>query len=481
MHVAATSSSRAVEHRRVRTAAAERPLPEDRAELGDRPSQLSSWKDALVLMAGKPCVLPVQRVAFEATDDLCHHRELLLCDGRLLVTGKKGLYFFSPDGRLTGQALVGDCSYYPPVEDPSRNRILVLRQTDEDSRELAAVSLDSSRPEVLWSKSFGRLGLDCTPAVDSEGRVYQPDREGALHVLDRGGNELTRVSWPHLSSRPPCVQQDGKILLAGREGRRALLDPSDLPGRWARWLHLGGPVLQELPAVLEPSVGHLKAGSSDGSSYEQTGGEVRRLAADGNQLWTRPVPCPPYHLHAGPRGLALMSGGNIHSREWKLYALRPEDGGAAWDWTPPGGSVSECAVDPEDRIYVRGDLGNWSVSCLNRHGHLLWRRELDDVVDGRPLPGPCGTLLVGGEGNPFWVLDRNSGEVLHREDDSSYSDPPYALRPDGTLQLVTRKGELVTLRLARAAAPADLEPAATIRRGEKFVEVGHVSLPVKEI
>ena len=367
---------------------------------------------------------------------------------------------------------------------------------DEDELVLPEI-VNQFETKVIWQESIGD-GVEhyfsrLTPAVYKD-RVFVASRAGKVEALSlENGNTLWETDvrenltfWPWQSDISAklsggILQAYGKIFIGSEHGYLVALDRETGDVVWRK--KVPGEVLS-------------KPAADDGLIYVNLGsGKLLALHPDtGEERWSHEQEVPALTLR-GQSSPTVANGGVLVGLETgKLSVLISDSGYSAWSAeiaTAKGASEFERLVDVDTQPLISGPYAyaiayNGNLAAVDiRSGNVVWKREYSSyreiamdtqtiyVVDsngvvygldktsgierwsqpalrGWYLTGPAvaGNYLAMGdqEGNLHW-LNKESGELVSREDfDSSgfFIEPIVA---DDKLILYTRDGEVSAVKI----------------------------------
>ncbi|CAM4257629.1 outer membrane protein assembly factor BamB [Pseudoalteromonas ostreae] len=367
---------------------------------------------------------------------------------------------------------------------------------DEDELVLPEI-VNQFETKVIWQESIGdgvgHYFSRLTPAVYKD-RVFVANRAGKVEALSlENGNTLWETDvrenltfWPWQSDISAklsggILQAYGKIFIGSEHGYLVALDRETGEVVWRK--KVPGEVL-------------AKPAAGDGLIYVNLGsGKLLALHPDtGEERWSHEQEVPALTLR-GQSSPTVANGGVLVGLETgKLSVLISDSGYSAWSAeiaTPKGASEFERLVDVDTQPLISGPYAyaiayNGNLAAVDiRSGNVVWKREYSSyrdlamdtqtiyVVDsngvvygldktsgierwsqpalrGWYLTGPAvaGNYLAMGdqEGNLHW-LNKESGELVSREDfDSSgfFIEPIVA---DDKLILYTRDGEVSAVKI----------------------------------
>ena len=368
--------------------------------------------------------------------------------------------------------------------------------SDEEELVLPEI-VNQFETNVVWQESIGD-GVEhyfsrLTPAVYKD-RVFVASRNGEVEALSlENGDTIWETDirenssfWPWESDISAklsggILQAYGKIFIGSEHGYLLALDRETGEIVWRK--KVPGEVL-------------AKPAAGDGLIFVNLGsGKLLALHPDtGEVRWSHEQEVPPLTLRGQSSPIVANGGVLIGLETGKLSVLISDSGYSAWSAeiaTPKGASEFERLVDVDTQPLISGPYAyaiayNGNLAAVDiRSGNVVWKREYSSyreitmdaqtiyVVDsdgvvygldktsgierwsqpalrGWYLTGPAvaGNYLAMGdqEGNLHW-LNKESGELVSREDfDSSgfFIEPVVA---DDKLILYTRDGEISAVKI----------------------------------
>ena len=370
--------------------------------------------------------------------------------------------------------------------------------SSDDEEELVLPEIvNQFETDVVWQESIGD-GVEhyfsrLTPAVYKE-TVYVASRDGKVEALSLvDGDTLWETDvrenpafWPWETDQSAklsggILQAYGKLFIGSEHGYLTALDRETGEVVWRK--NVPGEIL-------------AKPAAGDGLVFINLGsGKLLALHPDeGEERWSHEQEVPALTLR-GQSSPTVANGGVLMGLETgKLSVLISDSGYSAWSAeiaTPKGSSEFERLVDVDTQPLISGPYAyaiayNGNLAAVDiRSGNVVWKREYSSyreitmdaqtiyVVDsngvvyaldkdsgierwsqpalrGWYLTGPtvAGQYLAMGdqEGNLHW-LNKESGELVSREDfDSSgfFIEPVIA---DDKLILYTRDGEVSAVKI----------------------------------
>ncbi|MFU2512352.1 outer membrane protein assembly factor BamB [Pseudoalteromonas sp. ASV78] len=368
--------------------------------------------------------------------------------------------------------------------------------SDEEELVLPEI-VNQFETDIVWQESIGN-GVEhyfsrLTPAVYKD-RVFVANRDGEVEALSlENGDTIWQTDvrenssfWPWQSDISAklsggILQAYGKIFIGSEHGYLLALDRETGEIVWRK--KVPGEVL-------------AKPAAGDGLIFVNLGsGKLLALHPDtGEERWSHEQEVPALTLRGQSSPIVANGGVLIGLETGKLSVLISDSGYSAWSAeiaTPKGASEFERLVDVDTQPLISGPYAyaiayNGNLAAVDiRSGNVVWKREYSSyreiamdaqtiyVVDsngvvygldktsgierwsqpalrGWYLTGPAvaGNYLAMGdqEGNLHW-LNKESGELVSREDfDSSgfFIEPIVA---DDKLILYTRDGEVSAVKI----------------------------------
>ncbi|WP_404343566.1 outer membrane protein assembly factor BamB [Pseudoalteromonas mariniglutinosa] len=370
--------------------------------------------------------------------------------------------------------------------------------SSDDEEELVLPEIvNQFEAQLVWQESIGD-GVEhyfsrLTPAVHND-VVYVADRQGDVAALSlTTGDTLWSTDVRENPSFWPWQADDsaklsggilhayGKLFIGSEHGYLTALDRESGAVVWRK--SVPGEIL-------------AKPAAGDGLIFVNLGsGKLLAIHPDeGEERWRFEQEVPPLTLR-GQSAPTVANGGVLVGLETgKLNVLISENGYSAWSAEiakPKGASEFERLVDVDTQPLISGPYAyaiayNGNLAAVDiRSGNVVWKREYSSYRDlamdtqtiyavdsvgvvyaldknsgierwsqpalrGWYLTGPtvAGKYLVMGdqEGNLHW-LDKDSGELVSRNEfDSSgfFVEPVIA---DDKLILYTRDGEVSAVKI----------------------------------
>ncbi len=208
-------------------------------------------------------------------------------------------------------------------------------------------------------------------------RIYAPNGDGNLYVLDLKGNLLTTFDEPGHGLWATPVTDGQTIYLTSLDHHVYAIDPASLSVRWKT--KLDGAI--NAPVTLAED-GRLYIGTLSKSLYALD-------AARGTVLWQRPLEG---WLYSSPilDGDTLYIGAVIGAEEGKVYAIDAGNGAQRWEYAS-GSAVAGRVLLLEEQILFTTENG--TLGALSKDGALNWKETYEHNFYAGPL-GWNGNLLA---------------------------------------------------------------------------------------
>jgi PKD repeat protein len=256
--------------------------------------------------------------------------------------------------------------------------------------------------------------------------MHDPQRSGKSSY---SGPQSDIVKWvfagiPAFAGRDvsqPIIGSDGTIYVYAIAGSYLYAIDSDGNLKWRVDTGYGWDSSFTPPPAVGP----------DGTIYAPTmdaiGTKLLALDSNGSTKWSYSLGSLASAPAIGPDGVIYIGSGSV-------YAINP-DGTLKWksDVASTGDPFS-MTIGPDGTIYVPESAG---LAALNFDGSLKWRISTG-WISGSPAIGPDSTIYL-----PIDMLDRilaisPTGDIKWMYDEwgvyvMSWSSPPLAIGPDGTI------------------------------------------------
>jgi outer membrane protein assembly factor BamB len=282
-------------------------------------------------------------------------------------------------------------------------------------------------------------GNNTPPALTPDGSLIIQTDQGLVTLSSRGEKTgETRIEG--LSSYAvPLRDQQGNVFLSTLEGMTCVR-----PQGTIGWQKPFGST--EVAPVFGP----------EGTLYHGNySGVLRRIDAEGNQLWERHVNPEDENTHINWAMVSLPTGEVVANEDPGILHCFDQDGKHRWTKFKDSPDCKEVAVTPEGELLVTLD-GN-SLACYDRDGKTKWHydselgRPLKDgeeagtwgntVVSSQAVLSPDGqSIFVAGSSGTLTSLDRQGNQRWVREFDLHTNDRGVQVGEDGTVYLCDGNG-----------------------------------------
>jgi outer membrane protein assembly factor BamB len=242
-----------------------------------------------------------------------------------------------------------------------------------------------SPPKNLWTVRLSCYFADSSPAVATDGTIYQANFAGKMLAVTPQG----RVKWAfNINSEiksSPAIADDGTIYFGGRDRKLYAVTPQ---GK-LKWTFPTDAWVDSSPAI--GTDGTIYFGSWDTNFYA--------LNPDGSKKWVFPTG---NIIVSSP---AIAADGTIYfgSQDRKFYALKP-DGKLLWSFTTGGQIISSPAIGTDGTVFFTSLDGN--LYALRPDGSECWRLHTGGATDSSPALDENGNLFLA-VGACIWSVDRN--------------------------------------------------------------------------
>lgn len=315
-------------------------------------------------------------------------------------------------GRRSGAVAVAGSSYVAVTSEPGTWYRTVLHR-DGDLLTLRIYDVEGAElGEVSWTD--GTLSTFDRVVIRGDGPYHVDD----LTVWD--------LSDPIGAQHTVAVDRAGAVHAAGADQRVRTFDADGDPGT-----SFDGHT-DEVDRVAVDADGHRYTASRDGT--------VRKLAADGQQLWS-------VELGAAAAAVAADGDGNVYVGTADGVTHKRDPAGAPV-WAEPGhaGAIHGVAVDRYGDVHTAGADG--VVTKRDRHGTLVWTftghtdvvRDLTVDRDGivHTVSDDGTVRRVDAAGDEVWTSSGHAGAVHAVADDGRGN--VFSGGEDGTVRRLDADG-----------------------------------------
>jgi len=245
----------------------------------------------------------------------------------------------------------------------------------------------------LWSFPLPGRWSDATPAIASDGTLFQPTFNGTLLAIAPDGSTNWEFKAGLEIASSPAIGSDGTIYFGSRDRKFYAVTPEGN----LKWTFETGAWNDSSPAIGED--GTIYFGSWNKTFYA--------LNEDGNLKWKFPTQGI---IDSSP---AIGADGTIYfgSHDKRFYALTSA-GKLKWSFSTGGEVISSPAIGTNGEIYFTSTDGN--LYALKPDGAEFWHLHTGGASPSSPVLDSHGTLYlgahqsalaVGSDGKIMWQLD----------------------------------------------------------------------------
>jgi outer membrane protein assembly factor BamB len=269
--------------------------------------------------------------------------------------------------------------------------------------------LDRQTGALVWS--FDNEGDMKQVSISSpclaDGRLYigegfHQDSDCKLYCLDAAtGKKLwEKETKSHVESSPRVA--DGKVYFGAGDDGVFCLDATTGAERW----HFENVHVDTKPAIV---AGRVYAGSGYGDSYEA----FCLDAETGKRLWRTTMDLPVWGSPTVVGAEVFIGIGNgdfLKSADQPagaLLCLTADSGAIRWRYNVVDAVLVQPAVNENNVCFAARDHHCY---CLDRHGQLLWKRDLGSPVVTAPALNGLA-LCVAASGGKVYGLRADNGEI----------------------------------------------------------------------
>jgi outer membrane protein assembly factor BamB len=339
-----------------------------------------------------------------------------------------------------------------------------------------AFQSSSAEGQVIWKVAVGEVDW-CSPAIGSDGAIYQGDLDGNLFAINPDGSIRWRkvFAGADLAESSPTLTPDGKRMYFGTHnspGKVYCVEPSNGNIIWTYTIPNGGGGIVSSAAI-----------GADGTIYIGTGdwfegnpgdiGDDRFFAInpDGTLKWIFRDP-----ENTGTERTSFFANaaigfdGTIYIGSFKgyFYALRDAGNKAKVKWKfatkNDNGRFEEiwssAAIDADGTIYFGSNNGKlYALKDKGTTYELKWEFKTYAEVWASPVIGPDGTIYISSEDTYLYAINPDGTEKWRYKDKDNkmhwfgtaaiasdgtmifggeHTNFYTALNPDGTLKWKTK-------------------------------------------
>lgn len=208
-------------------------------------------------------------------------------------------------------------------------------------------------------------------------RIYAPNGDGNLYVLDLKGNLLATFDTPVHGLWSTPVTDGETIFLTSLDHHIYAINPSTLAVKWK--------------TKLDGAINASATLSEDGRLYVGTLSKTLFALdlATGSIVWQRPLAG---WLYSSPSldGDTLYIGAVIGAEDGKVYAIDAQTGAQRWEY-PVGSAVAGKILVLENQVVFTAENG--TIGALTKEGALDWKETYEHNFYAGPMLWD-GTLLA---------------------------------------------------------------------------------------
>ncbi len=281
----------------------------------------------------------------------------------------------------------------------------------------------------LWRLSVSNFDGESSPAIGTNGTIYQATFDGKLLAVTREGEIQWTFKMGHEIKSSPAIADDGTIYFGARDRKLYAVTPE---GK-LKWTFPTGAWIDASPAIAAD--GTIYFGSWDKKFYA--------LKPDGSLKW---VLAMSNIVVSSP---SIGTEGTIYfgSHDKKLYALNP-DGTVRWTFLTSGQITSSPAIAADGTIYFTSTDGN--LYALKPDGTERWRLRTGGFTESSPVLNALGDVYLG-VNNYKYGVDPDGKKILEYGSPNLINISPVAARNGlvyfpaswGQLSAFDRQGQLV--------------------------------------
>jgi len=289
--------------------------------------------------------------------------------------------------------------------------------------------LDAATGETVWNRTVEKdpqwWGVASSPLVIGDVIFVVTFSEGALHVLDLGGDELLNITTGKIDPYTSPAGDGGRVYFAGGDPALYCVDASSFELLWKR--------PTEVPITSTPAI-------KDGKAYFATTEDIRAVDAEtGEEIWKAPL--------KGTISSPALSFNRVYigTDDGHLACLNASDGSLIWS-AEVDSSVRSSPLVAGDRVYLGSHRG--VVYALNRSdGSEIWRYETGAYLMSSPSFSD-GVLYIGSDDGCLYAFGEEGSKVIF-EGEVLLGDGRFnAAAEDGSVRAVDERTALGALMKA---------------------------------
>jgi len=270
---------------------------------------------------------------------------------------------------------------------------------------------------VLWSYETSGLNVSSSPAVGSDGRVYEGGEDNVFYAFASTGalSWSYETEWSVTSSS--AIGMDGRVYVGSWDDRFYSFT-SDGALSWS--YETGSWIYSSCPALC--SDGSVYVGSDDNNLYALTSaGSLSWSYAAGHSVRSSPA--------IGSSGIVY-----IGSEDNKFYALNSSST-LLWSYTSDDNVTSSPCISSGEELYA----GSWdrNLYSLASSGSLSWSYLTGNAILGSPAQGSDGRIYIGSYDTRYYAVSSAGSFMWSYETGSPISYSSAAIGSDGISYVVS--------------------------------------------
>ncbi len=396
--------------------------------------------------------------------DECYNFTPVIHDNNIYINTNGFTCKFDLDGNEVWKVETGAYGTKEPGFDKEGNLYVVnenrLKSLDKDGKE-------------RWDVQFGARGSSHSPLVGDDGKIYLIDDDNVLNCFNTEGKKEWSKDDLGAASGKPFLDKHGFLHFEGK----------GIKGAGRGIVHLDAKKKGRLLGITPyPSMQHT-ATDKKGRTYVNNDGRFTAFDVKGKEIWsvnltgdqtsTCPAIGPDGNIYVGVRNHTIVCLQPDGKEKWRFEASQQDE--------PLSDNM---AWGKDGTTYVTGSGGNWQLYAINPDGTKKWTRQEDKHISA-PKVGSDGTVYTGGELYPLKAYNPDTGERIWKLDiDLSFGDN-YKILDNKDIIAATRDGKLMRVHYTDLKEAVENEQKCgekdlSIKKEEKWVEIGGVKVPIKQ-
>ncbi|MEJ0090199.1 MAG: PQQ-binding-like beta-propeller repeat protein [Limisphaerales bacterium] len=271
----------------------------------------------------------------------------------------------------------------------------------------------------LWRLQVSRFDGESSPAIGTDGTIYQATFDGKLLAITPEGEIKWTFKMGHEIKSSPAIADDGTIYFGARDRKFYAVTPE---GK-LKWTFPTGAWIDTSPAI--GADGTVYFGSWDKKFYAlKPNGSLKWAFATSNIVVSSP---------------SIGADGTIYfgSHDKKLYALKP-DGTLSWTFLTDGPIISSPAIAADGIIYFTSTDGNFYA--LKPDGTERWRLRTGGFTESSPVLDAQDDIYLG-VNYAKYSIDQDGKKILDYGSPNLINISPVAAA-DGLVYFTASWGDL---------------------------------------